>query len=80
VLAVAGLAALPATGAAVPAAGLNTAGEAMYGVDRRPATGALYGLGVVDTGPTSVRTTLSATLTDAAGNPTKKSTRITVRR
>jgi Domain of unknown function (DUF4394) len=71
--------ATPGTMTAVPITGLG-AGEAMYGIDRRPATGALYGLGVVDTGPTSVRTTLSATLTDAAGNPTKKSTRITVRR
>jgi hypothetical protein len=75
VVAAAGLAALPATGAAAPAVGLNTAGnslwlfdtatpgtmtavpitglgvgEAMDGIDRRPSTGALYGLGVVDGG------------------------------
>jgi hypothetical protein len=67
-LAAAGLAALPATGAAAPAVGLNTAGNALWlfdtatpgtmtpvpitglgvgeeidGIDRRPATGALYG-------------------------------------
>jgi Domain of unknown function (DUF4394)/Calx-beta domain len=71
------LAAMPATGAAVPAVGVDTAGnglwlfdtatpgtmtsvpitglgvgEAIDGIDRRPGTGALYGLGVVDTGPT----------------------------
>lgn len=74
-VAAAGLAALPATGAAAPAVGLNTAGNALWlfdtatpgtmtpvpitglgvgeeidGIDRRPATGALYGLGVVDGG------------------------------
>ena len=71
------LAALPATGAAAPAVGVNTAGtslllfdtatpgtmtpvpitglgvgETIEGLDRRPSTGGLYGLGVMDTGPT----------------------------
>jgi Domain of unknown function (DUF4394) len=71
------VAALPATGEAAPAVGVNTAGtslllfhtatpgtmtpvpitglgagETIEGIDRRPSTGGLYGLGVVDTGPT----------------------------
>jgi Domain of unknown function (DUF4394)/Calx-beta domain len=76
-VAVAALAAMPATGAAVPAVGVDTAGttlwffdtatpgtmtavpitgleagDAIDGIDRRPATGALYGLAVVNGGPT----------------------------
>jgi hypothetical protein len=43
--------ATPGTMTSVPITGLGV-GEAIDGIDRRPGTGALYGLGVVDTGPT----------------------------
>jgi Domain of unknown function (DUF4394) len=78
--------ATPGTMTPVPITGLGV-GEALDGIDRRPATGALYGLGVVDTGPTdSLRlyridpTTGAATAVGVARVTATRRTRVTVKR